>query len=50
MQSTKREWREKHFVTEWRTQEMFVKWLNGNPVEGHKTNLSALFLWYSNHL
>jgi hypothetical protein len=41
---------QKNFVCHWLTFAHFTAWLNGKPVAGHKTNMSALFLWYSSTL
>lgn len=38
---------EEHFSQHWATEDQFVQWLNKAPVTGHKTNMTALFLWYS---
>jgi hypothetical protein len=38
---------EHHFKMKWPTECHFLAWLNGKPIPGHKSNLSALFLWYS---
>lgn len=38
---------EAYFKISWPTLDSFVRWLNSAPVAGHKTNLTALFLWYS---
>lgn len=39
---------EAHFQVTWEDLDDFVQWLNGAPVAGHRTNMSALFLWYCN--
>ena len=36
--------------TTWDTVAVYIKWLNGPPVQGHETNLSALFLDYINNV
>ena len=38
---------EEHFSQQWSSEDQFVQWLNKAPVTGHKTNVTALFLWYS---
>jgi hypothetical protein len=35
------------FGCTWDNEGNFLDWLNEKPMSGHKTNLSALFLWYS---
>ncbi|KAG6819762.1 hypothetical protein H0H93_008920 [Arthromyces matolae] len=36
-----------HFKVNWRTFEEFGAWLRGPPRHGHKTNMVALFLWFT---
>jgi hypothetical protein len=36
------------FEMEWPTLGSYAKWLCGPPIKGHKTNMTAIFLWYSN--
>jgi hypothetical protein len=38
---------EKEFGVCWPNIVDFVAWLNGPPCKGHQSNLSALFLWYT---
>jgi hypothetical protein len=35
------------FAMAWKDQSEYLKWINGPTVEGHLTNLSAIFLWYA---
>lgn len=35
------------FSKTWLTADQFAQWLNEAPTIGHKTNMTALFLWYS---
>jgi hypothetical protein len=45
----KTKWREDietTFQVKLPTEVDFVRWLNGRPVDGHATNLSAMFLHY----
>lgn len=37
---------QQHFGVEWSSSITFSHWLNGPTIEGEKTNISALFLWY----
>ncbi|KAF8875528.1 hypothetical protein BD779DRAFT_1678226 [Infundibulicybe gibba] len=37
----------KHFNTRWGTMAEYLDWINARPEVGHKSNLSALFLWYN---
>ena len=39
---------EESFCQQWSCEDQFVQWLNKAPVAGHRTNITALFLWYSN--
>jgi hypothetical protein len=41
---------EKHFGGTWNSEVCFIKWLNAIPIKGHKTNMTALFLWFSNQI
>lgn len=34
--------------TKWKSIDGYLKWLNASPVTGHKTNMTAVFLWYAN--
>lgn len=36
-----------YYKVRWETESDFTDWLASSPVEGHKTNLTALFLWFS---
>jgi hypothetical protein len=36
-----------HFGQMFSTFDAFIGWLNGPPVAGHKSNLTAVFLWYT---
>ena len=38
---------ELEFGCTWTTINHFINWLNGPPCNGHNTNLTALFLWYT---
>jgi len=38
---------EAFFEKTFESTDSFVTWLNSRPVSGHKSNLSAVFLWYS---
>ena len=35
-----------YFKQTWSNSEDLMNWLNGKPIEGEKSNLTALFLWY----
>jgi hypothetical protein len=39
----------KEFGSTFSVQEDVVAWLMGAPVEGHSSNLIAMFLWHYNH-
>ncbi|KAG6915808.1 hypothetical protein DXG01_009772 [Tephrocybe rancida] len=39
---------EQHFQTTWSTESAFSAWLVGRPLQAHKTNMVALFFWYTN--
>jgi superfamily II DNA helicase RecQ len=36
------------FGVSWQTMDEFVAWLNGPTVEGARSNITALFMWYCN--
>jgi hypothetical protein len=36
-----------NFNAVWNTEKDLMDWLAGPPAKGHKTNLTALFLWYA---
>jgi len=38
---------EKNFAMTFDSVDSYIAWLNGSPIRGHKSNLSAVFLWYT---
>jgi hypothetical protein len=37
---------EEHFGVTWSSFKGFAEWLSARPVQGHKSNITAIFLWY----
>ncbi|KDQ05749.1 hypothetical protein BOTBODRAFT_182261 [Botryobasidium botryosum FD-172 SS1] len=37
---------EQHFGLQWETLTIFINWIKDRPVQGHESNITALFLWY----
>lgn len=37
------------FRVQWPTLASYARWLCGTPVPNHKTNTTAIFLWYTSH-
>jgi hypothetical protein len=41
---------ERQFSQRWLSEVQFSIWLNSTPIKGHKTNMTALFLWFSDQI
>jgi len=39
-----------HFGVTWNNLESYTDWLKGRPVPGHESNITAILLWYHQHI